>query len=662
MKPMPHSLQVLIVADPPGADRLLRELRRAGFEPVITRVDSESDYMARLASTFDVILADDDLASLRASRALQLMQARSIDIPFIIVADRMEGEDAVERIKQGAMDYVRKDRIERLGHAVQRALQEHVKYSRSQDALTASQGFARNIIDSSLDMIIAVDQDRRIVEFNRAAEETFGYRRDEVLHQSVDILYADPPVGATIHERTVSQGRSVQQVYNRRKNGEVFPSYLAASVLTDAHGKPIGLMGISRDISELRRAEQELERRADEFSALYETTRDLATQYHLPTLLKTIVERATKLLKAPGGGIYLFDRERSDLHFEAAKGAYNPVTGTRITLGEGMAGRVAQTRQPMIVDDYRSSECRSPRYEGMPIAAVVEVPMLYGGELVGVLVVDETETATRKFTEADTRLLDLFATHAASAVHNATLFEQVRTSRERLQMLSNSLIRAQEMERRNIARELHDEIGQVLTGVQLNAQAIESFLSDDSARARLHENMVAIENVMHQVRDLSLALRPSVLDDFGLTAALKWLVSRQPHVAGQEIQFTADHVEPRLNADIETVCFRIAQEALTNAIKHANASRVSIELKKRAKELELLIHDDGVGFDVERAVEHATAGASLGLLGMYERVVLIGGRIDIESTLGQGTRVRARFPVSTRGTFVERRRRRRKSQ
>ncbi len=661
MKPMPHPLQVLIVADPPGADRLRSELFHAGFEPVITRVDSETDYVARLASTFDVILADDDLP-LRASRALQLMQARSIDIPFIIVAGQIDAEAAVESIKQGATDYVRKDRIERLGHAVQRARQEHSKYAQSQDALMTSQGFARNIIDSSLDMIIAVDQDRRIVEFNRAAEETFGYRRAEVLYQSVDILYADPPVGATIYEKTATQGRSVQQVYNRRKNGEVFPSHLAASVLTDAQGKPIGLMGISRDISELVHSEQELKRRADEFSALYETTRDLATQYHLPTLLKTIVERATTLLKAPGGGIYLFDRERNDLHFEAAKGAHNPATGTRITLGEGMAGRVAQARQPMIVDDYRSSECRSPRYEGMPIAAVVEVPMLYGGELIGVLVVDETVTATRKFTQADTRLLDLFATHAASAVHNATLFEQVRTSRERLQTLSNSLIRAQEMERRTIARELHDEIGQVLTGVQLNAQAIESFLSDDSARARLHENMAAIENVMHQVRDLSLALRPSVLDDFGLVAALKWLVSRQPHAAGQEIQFTADQVEPRLNADIETVCFRVAQEALTNALKHAQASRVSIELKKRAKELELIIHDDGVGFDVERAVKHATAGASLGLLGMYERVVLIGGRIDIESTLGQGTRVRARIPVSTRGTFVERRRRRRESQ
>ncbi len=656
---MPIPLQVLIVADSPGADRMLLELRRAGFEPSACRVDTESDYAARLASPFDVILVDDDLPQFGAARALQLMQERSIDIPFIFLANHLDAEAAVEYIKRGATDYVPKHRMERLGDVVARATQASATSVRNQDALRDSLGFARNIIDSSLDMIIAVDQDRKIVEFNRAAEETFGYRRAEVLGKSVDILYADPPVGASINKTTIAQGRSVQQVYNRRKNGEVFPSYLAASVLTDAYGKPIGLMGISRDITELRRSEQELERRANEFSALYETTRDLATQYHLPGLLKTIVERAATLLNASGGGIYLYDKERGELQFEAAKGAFNPAAGARLALGEGVAGRVAQTGQPMIVDDYRTSKYRSPRYEGMPITAVVEAPMLYGGELIGVLVVDETVTTTRKFTQADTRLLELFAAHAASAVHNATLFRQVRASRERLQTLSNSLIRAQEMERRNIARELHDEIGQVLTGVQLNSQAIESGLSEELARALLRENMAAIENVMHQVRDLSLTLHPSILDDFGLVPALKWLVSRQPQAAGLKIQLVSDAIESRLPPDVEIVCFRVAQEAITNALRHANATRVVVELKRRRAELELIVQDDGVGFDVSSALKRAATGTSLGLLGMSERVVLVGGRVDIESAPGRGTRIQALVPLSTHSAFIERRGRRR---
>jgi PAS domain S-box-containing protein len=656
-------LRVLILEDrPTDTASVLRELHQAGFDPVWQRVETESDYLAHLDPALDVILAEYNLPRLGAPRALQLLQERELDIPFIAIAGRDSEEVVVECMKQGAADYLFKDRLARLGQVVEHALQERKMRQgnkQSQEALKASQDYARSIIESSLDMIIAVDQNRKIIEFNRAAEETLGYRREEVLGKSIDIVYADPPAGETINRTTIEKGRSAQEIWNRRKNGEIFPSLLSASILTDAHGKPIGVMGISRDITARKRAEQELQRRADEFSALYETTRDLAMQHDLPTLLQTIVERASTLLHAPGGGIYLYDRERSDLHFEAKKGAHNPPTGSRLALGEGMAGRVAQTRQPMIVDDYRASECRSPKYEGLPITAVVEIPMLYGGELIGILVVNEFDTTTRTFTEANIRLLELFASHAASAVHNATLFDQVRAGRERMQTLSHSLIQAQENERRSIARELHDEIGQALTGVQLNSQALESLLPDASARALLQDNMATIEHALHQVRDLSLNLRPSILDDFGLVAALKWLVNRQAPRAGLTIELTADPLKTRPPSDIETVCFRVAQEALTNVIQHAHASHVLIELKQRGTELHLVIRDNGMGFDVPTALKRAAGGASLGLLGMHERVNLVRGRIGIESTQGQGTLIQAHFPLSSPPSFVERRTRRR---
>jgi len=532
-------------------------------------------------------------------------------------------------------------------------------YQSSVDALKASQDYARCIIDSSMDMIIAVDQERKIIEFNCAAEETFGYRREEVLGKDIDMLYADPPVGAEINKTTVAKGRLVQEIYNRRKNGEIFPSYLSASILTDACGRPIGIMGVSRDISEMKRAEQELKHRADEFTALYQTTRDLTTQYDLPALLQTIVERAANLLGAPGGGIYLFDRERGDLRFEAVKGLHKPPTGTRLALGEGLAGRVAQSRQPMIVVDYGNSEYRSPKFAGLPITAVVEVPMLYQGELIGVLSVYEFESTARKFVRADSRLLELFAAHAASAVYNATLFDQVCAGRERLQMLSASLIRAQEDERRHIARELHDEIGQALTGIQLNSQVVESFVTDETGRALLNDNMAAIERLLQQVRGLSLDLRPSMLDDFGLVAALEWLVNRQAQGVGLAIELVTDPVEQRAPADIETVCFRVVQEALTNAARHAHATHVRIELKHHASELRLVIQDDGMGFDPEQALKRARGGESFGLLGLHERVLLVGGRIEIRSAPEQGTRIEALFPLTSPAPYVERRARRR---
>lgn len=653
---MSNHLNLLIVDDQSAdAEALLHQLRQAGFDPDGKCVEAESDYVAALDPALDVVVAKYGLPHFGAARALELLREKLTDVPFIFIANDITAASAVALIKEGATDYVPKNCLDILGQVIRRAQQEKARRRTRLDELKASQDFARNIIDSSLDMIIAVDQDRNIVEFNRAAEDTFGYRRDEVIGKSIDLLYADPPVGASVSRTTRAQGRLVQQIYNRRKNGEIFPSYLAASVLTDAHAKPIGLMGISRDISAIKRAEEEIGRRANEFSALYETTRDLATQYHLPTLLETIVDRATTLLSAAGGGIYLIDREEGVLRFEARKGEKNPELNTRLAIGEGLAGRVVQTRQPIIVDDYRWSEYRSKQLEGLPIAAAVAVPMLHSGELIGVLIVNEFDDTTRRFTSDDTRLLELFAAHAASVVHNATLFRQVRASRERLRKLSSSLLQAQEIERRNIARELHDEIGQALTGIQLNSQAIEPFLNDETAVAMLSENMETIERVLHQVRDLSLNLRPSVLDDFGLVAALNWLVKRQPQNIGVIVDLAADAIEPRPAAGIETVCFRVTQEALTNAVRHAKATHIHVGLRKRTKELQLVIRDDGIGFDVTSAMQRSAAGSSMGLLGMSERVALVGGRIDIRSALGDGTRISVVVPLSPRESFVERR-------
>ncbi len=137
--------------------------------------------------------------------------------------------------------------------------QEITEHKRAEDALRAAQEYTKNIIASSLDMIITVDMERRIVEFNTAAQETFGYSRNKVLGTHVDILYADPLDGITIHQTTLERGQCTRQVLNKRKNGELFPSLLAASALRDAHGELVGVMGISRDITERKQAEKALQ-------------------------------------------------------------------------------------------------------------------------------------------------------------------------------------------------------------------------------------------------------------------------------------------------------------------------------------------------------------------------------------------------------------------
>jgi signal transduction histidine kinase len=232
----------------------------------------------------------------------------------------------------------------------------------------------------------------------------------------------------------------------------------------------------------------------------------------------------------------------------------------------------------------------------------------------------------------------------------AEALEQREVERQRaqrtLRRYAERLMEAQESERRHIARELHDEIGQALTAVKMNLQAAQRLTDEPTLSSYQKDCIDTIERTLHQVRSLSLDLLPSVLDDLGLEAALRWLVARQARQTGLSIQLNVDSLDGRLPPDLEIACFRVVQEALTNAVRHAQAEQVHVELRRQEGEVQLFVRDDGVGFDVQAALERATHGGSLGLLGMRERVSLAGGQIDIVSTPGRGSEVRARFPVS----------------
>lgn len=210
------------------------------------------------------------------------------------------------------------------------------------------------------------------------------------------------------------------------------------------------------------------------------------------------------------------------------------------------------------------------------------------------------------------------------------------------QELSRRLMDVQETERRAVARELHDEIGQALTAVKMNLQAIAMV---SHATPQLEDAMSIVERSLQQVRDISLNLRPSMLDDLGLVPALRWYLDRQAQRAGLKPHFAADEITIDISSEIESTCFRVAQEALTNVIRHARAEHVFMEIREGDHEVILIIRDDGVGFDVKKAKDRATKGASLGVLGMQERVHLINGEINFESVPPLGTEVWVRIPI-----------------
>lgn len=218
--------------------------------------------------------------------------------------------------------------------------------------------------------------------------------------------------------------------------------------------------------------------------------------------------------------------------------------------------------------------------------------------------------------------------------------------KEQLQKLSHRLIEVQEMERRHLARELHDEIGQNLTAAKINLQTILSYPDPPTLNPRLEESIVLLDRLLEQTRSLSLDLRPPLLDHLGLVPTIRWYASQQAHRSRIRIQFQGSEGVTRLNPLIETTCFRVAQEAITNAVRHSKAASMTVNLRIHDQHLHLRLSDDGIGFDPSQIMARAAEGASLGWIGMRERVSLAGGRIECSSSPETGTAINAWFPLS----------------
>jgi signal transduction histidine kinase len=306
--------------------------------------------------------------------------------------------------------------------------------------------------------------------------------------------------------------------------------------------------------------------------------------------------------------------------------------------------------------DLILSDFSLPSFDGLAAIAIVrarwpDLPVILVSGTLG----EERAIDSLKIGATD-YVLKQRLTRLVPAVHRAMREVEGRVERKlaeyrreeysrKLQVLSRRLVETQETERRHLARELHDEIGQALTVAQLNLQALLQLPDTKAAKPRLKKSLQVIERVLEQVHDISLNLRPSILDDLGLEPALRWLTGRQAALVGLKATFQADPLEQRLDPVIETECFRVAQGALTNVVRHAQAKTVSVKLRKEAGQLHLRVRDNGTGFDVGAVRELAVGGASLGLLSMEERAALAGGGLEFKSAPKKGTEVHAWFPL-----------------
>jgi signal transduction histidine kinase len=271
------------------------------------------------------------------------------------------------------------------------------------------------------------------------------------------------------------------------------------------------------------------------------------------------------------------------------------------------------------------------------------VPLGHHDRLLGVLLLGGPGPAS--FSGPQTEIAQEVGDIISLALAHTELLENVTRGRSQLESLSHKLILVREQESRHIARALHDEIGQILAVLNLNLAAVKKGAGSELARQSVDGCLDLVARLITKVRRLSLDLHPSLLDDFGLVTALRRHVESLADRTGLDLRFQADEGIVRLGTELETVCFRVVQEAITNALRHAEPGHLLVRLRLYKGKLELSVSDDGRGFDPEAALERSAGGESLGLLGMRERVALVSGELSIISAPGAGAVIKASFPL-----------------
>lgn len=368
----------------------------------------------------------------------------------------------------------------------------------------------------------------------------------------------------------------------------------------------VGLMRGARDRAELAEEHQQLSARAleseERFRRLSESTFE-----------GVVVSRGGVIVDANGRFVELVGRSREEL------------VGLRVAdLVPEQDRQEVEERLLQRVED--TSEFTALRPDGTTLPVRVRARHL------------DLEGETLRITS----VTDLSAEHDAIVALRESERELL-ASQQQQQALSRQLIELLEAERSHLARELHDEAGQALTAIKMNLQAVRREVSGERTLKRIDDALDISDETIAGLRRLALNLRPSLLDDLGLVTALRWLTEKGGRPSELEIVFDAEELQPRPDPQIETACFRIAQEALTNVYRHSGARHAEVSLRHHGGGLELRVSDDGAGFDAESLWRASGPERRLGILGMRERAQLVGGELEVESAPGRGTAVVARF-------------------
>jgi signal transduction histidine kinase len=432
-----------------------------------------------------------------------------------------------------------------------------------------------------------------------------------------------PPMGTFLGVPVMLRGTAYGNLYLTEKaGGEDFTGEDQALVELLASQAAVAIENARLYESAMRWSHQ--------LESLIEVTSALSQETDVERLLELVARRLHELLDARLVAVALPQGDEELRIVTAAGETADEVVGTTLALGESKTGRVFRRvrseRVDSLLDDPEVDRGFTRR---LGARTGIWIPLVVHGRPVGVITAyDRLSAPDARFTDDDVRLAETIAVRAAVAVE---LSERVQRDALR------RIVAAQELERRRLARELHDETGQALTSILLGLKQIEGSEPSPAVES-LRELVVA---TLQDVRRLAVELRPKVLDDFGLVPALERLTEGFGEQTGIAVDLEASAITDRLPMEVETAIYRIVQEALTNVVKHAHAHRVSVLLTTANGRIKAVIEDDGTGFDPAAA----DGDGGIGLIGMRERIELLDGSLAVESTPTSGTTIAVEVPA-----------------
>ncbi len=526
---------------------------------------------------------------------------------------------------------------------------------RREEALLKADALQSAIFNSVNFSSIATDAKGVIQIFNVGAERMLGYAAAEVMNKITPADISDPEeVIARAEELSDELGtkitpgfealvfkasRGIEDIYELtyiRKDGSRFPAVVSVTALRDAQDAIIGYLLIGTDNTARKQAEEALLKAGALQSAIFNSANFSSIATDANGVIQIFNVGAERMLGYAAAEVMnkITPADISDPQELIARAQELSVEfGTKIAPGfEALVFKASRG----IEDIYELTKIRK---DGSRFPALVSVTALRDAQdaIIGYLLIGTDNTA-RKQIEAEQKLL---SQQLRDHEHIVLQKEQLRALAERLQWV-------REEDRKRVARDLHDQIGQILTAIKMDLTWVTRHLPESEVEvlARLTESIQSINDGVKAVRAICSGLRPGVLDDLGLAAAIEWQASEFASRNGVRCEVSVPPVDLHMDGDRATAAFRIFQECLTNVIRHAQAKSVHVSLCQEDENILLVVEDDGVGFcqsDLSNSL------GSLGLLGMKERAQFCGGDVQISSSPGNGTTVTVRVPVDTPG-------------